>query len=193
MLGKKELREIARGARREMADRSDAGRRIADRLGRLDEYRNASVVLYYVGTGDEVPTLDLIRRALGHKRVVVPYCHGDDLILCEVLAERELAPGTWDILEPSDTVRHDPSRRVEPDAVQLAILPGLAFDRRGGRLGQGKGYYDRLLPQLPHATPTVALAFDCQMIDDVPMTARDRAVDMIITESGLVRCQDSNP
>ena len=76
-------------------------------------------------------------------------------------------------------------RKVEPASLDLVLAPGLAFDHDGGRLGQGGGYYDRLLTQLPASTPVVALAFDCQITDQVPTTAHDIPVHRIVTESSI--------
>ena len=72
------------------------------------------------------------------------------------------------------------------DQIDLAIIPGIAFDTRGGRIGQGEGYYDRFIPTLNITTRKVALAFECQMVPQVPMDSSDKYVDIIITEERII-------
>ena len=89
-----------------------------------------------------------------------------------------------------------PNGRMEPDPrvckpipmqfIDLAIIPGVAFDERGGRLGYGEGYYDKLIPQLPATTRKVAIALECQLVLQIPMEAHDRFVDIIITENRVI-------
>jgi 5-formyltetrahydrofolate cyclo-ligase len=90
----------------------------------------------------------------------------------------QLRPGMWGIPEP------DPARAptVAPAEVEFVLVPGVAFDPRGGRLGYGGGYYDRLLTAVATDTPRVAAAFEVQMVDEVPMAPGDQRVDRVITE-----------
>ena len=78
---------------------------------------------------------------------------------------------------------------IAPPAIDLALVPGLGFDARGGRLGYGGGFYDRLLGGFTRATPRVAAAFSAQVIATVPMGERDQYVDLIVTECGALRAQ----
>jgi 5-formyltetrahydrofolate cyclo-ligase len=91
--------------------------------------------------------------------------------------DRDLAPGTFGIPEPIRAAR----RPVASRAVDLVFVPGLAFDRRGHRLGYGHGYFDRFLATLPDATPTVGLAYRFQLFDRLPTSAHDRAVSTVLT------------
>ena len=94
----------------------------------------------------------------------------------------ELAEGTFAILEPRPELRDRPERRVDVAEVDLVVVPGVAFDARGGRLGHGQGYYDRLLKHARPDATLVALAFECQMFAEIPVGPRDVVVDWVITE-----------
>jgi 5-formyltetrahydrofolate cyclo-ligase len=98
----------------------------------------------------------------------------------------ELAIGMYRILEPKPELRHLPHKQVPVTELDLIIVPGVAFDRRGGRMGHGKGYYDKLLEHARPDTPLVALAFDCQLFPEIPTAAHDIFMDRIVTESGVV-------
>ena len=95
--------------------------------------------------------------------------------------DADLTPGPWGIREP------DPRRcpPVRPGDVDLVLVPGVAFDAGGGRLGYGGGYYDRLLGTCAEATTLVAAAFEVQMVERVPMGPGDRRVDLVVTERGV--------
>jgi len=101
-------------------------------------------------------------------------------------APYERDPSTWGILEPNRDVRSAADRRVEIGAVDLVMVPGVAFDSRGGRLGHGKGYYDKLLAAGEH-THRVAVAFECQMFPEVPMGRHDVRMHAVVTEAGVYR------
>ncbi len=94
--------------------------------------------------------------------------------------DTQLAPGVWEIREPVPE-RCEP---VAPESIDFALVPGLGFDARGGRLGYGGGFYDRLLGRLRSTTPRVAAAFSAQITKSVPMGATDQYVDLIVTENG---------
>ena len=171
------------------SDRAAFSRRITEMLLALPEYRQAETVLAYMSMGAEFDTDTFARRVRADgKALVLPRVNRAerrlDLYLVEDL-ENQLAPGVWDIREPS------PMRceLVSPETIDFALVPGLGFDARGGRLGYGGGFYDRLLVALPAATPRVAAAFSAQVIESVPMGARDQYVDLIVTENGPVRAQ----
>ena len=140
----------------------------------------------YLDFGSEVRTREYLPELwkLG-KQVVVPYCVGDDLRLFCVEGVDELSPGMWGILEPKPEWRGRLDRRVEAAELDLIIVPGVAFDRRGGRLGFGKGYYDRFLRQVRADAVKIALAFECQLVEEIPMTEQDVCMDKVITEKWI--------
>ncbi|MBI4173545.1 MAG: phosphoribosylamine--glycine ligase [Candidatus Aenigmarchaeota archaeon] len=166
-------------------DRSGKSAAACAHLQRLPGYRNAKSILFYVSAGTEVHTHDLIMQAVkAGKQVVVPSVNAQQQVLelAEIKSFWELAPGNYGILEPKPEYR----RPFDPGRAELAIIPGLAFDWNGNRLGRGKGYFDRLLPQL-HC-PKIALAYAAQLVEVVPATFRDARVDKIVTESGVIEC-----
>ena len=182
---KVELRRAVLARRDNEPDRDERSTRILQRLVERPEYRDARTVMTYVGVGSEVPTVPFIEAMLqSGRRVVVPWCEPEDLRLFELRALDELGPAAFGLLEPSPSLREDGERLPGLEVVDLVVVPGVAFDQHGGRLGHGKGYYDRLLARRRPGTPAIALAFQCQIVDAVPMTDWDVPVDLVLTESG---------
>jgi 5-formyltetrahydrofolate cyclo-ligase len=156
---------------------------ICRRVVEMDEYRGATRISTFVSLPTEVQTQELMAAAWrDSKQVAVPCCMGAHLELFLVKSLQEVAPRTLGILEPCDAVRGSPERRFDVGQVDLFVVPGLAFDRRGGRLGHGKGYYDRLLEDTGPHVLKLALAFECQLVPRVPMTDDDVFMDCVITE-----------
>ncbi len=185
---KTRLRREAIDRRESMAGRAAASRDVIQRIAALPEWEAAAVVSAFVGVGSEVETVPLIERALAAgKRVAVPWVSGRELRLFDLRDLRDLAPAPFGLLEPARELRADPSRLIEAAAVDLFVVPGLAFDRAGGRLGHGRGYYDGLLAGARPAAFFVAAAFECQLVEAVPMETRDVAVHAIATERALHR------
>jgi len=121
------------------------------------------------------------------KRVVVPYCVAQHLELFCLNSFSDLVPGTLGILEPKPELREEDQRRARVQELDLLVIPGLAFDRQGGRLGYGKGYFDRLLLAARVDALLAAVAFECQLFDSVPMQPYDVRVDAVITETEIHR------
>lgn len=152
------------------------------------EFVKAEKVLIYLSREGEVITDDLLDRAfeLG-KRVYVPVVDraGNELRISELPGpETNFRLGAFGIREPAE----EDLNFVSPDQIDLVITPGLAFDRQGGRIGYGKGYYDRLLNRLDSRVPRIALAFDFQVLEAVPQDGNDVRVDAIITEKSTMDC-----
>ena len=154
---------------------------IGRKVFRLAAFRRATVICCYVALPYEVQTRQMIERMLGRgKRVVVPVSQPRTtrLRLSEVRdPATELSPGAFGVWEPVPSAR----RPVSARALDLVLVPGIAFDRRGHRLGHGHGYFDRFLARLPKDTPTVGLAFRFQLVDRLPTAAHDRAVQTVLT------------
>lgn len=166
---------------------------IEKRLFELDNFKKANSILMYVSFRSEVNTrkfLDDIHK-MG-KKLILPLVDARHKVLklYEVKDNSELAPGYMGIPEPD--VREN--RRVTIKDIDLVVIPGTGFDIQGNRLGYGGGYYDRLLgyeskqlAEVEHI-PTVALAFEEQIGDEIPAEPHDIQVDMIITDKQLIRC-----
>ena len=183
---KRELRAAAFARRRRQPHKDRLSRRICERLVELPEYARAKAVLFYVDARSEVRTRRLlpIARQQG-KRTVVPYCVGNRLELFLLKDADELAVGTIGILEPKMELRGNAERKIEPAELDLVVVPGVAFDRTGGRLGHGKGYYDRFLRTVRSDATLVGLAFECQLFPSIPMRDHDVAVHKVITEKSV--------
>ena len=148
---------------------------------RLKAFREAKTVCCYVALPYEVQTWRMIEQMLVRgKRVVVPVAQPRTkrLRLSEVRdLAKDLAPGAFGVWEPVRSAM----RPVPVRALDLVLVPGLAFDRQGHRLGHGHGYFDRFLARLPEAARTVGLAYRFQLLDHLPAAAHDHAVQTILT------------
>ncbi len=177
------LRKQAVALRDAQPDKDALSQTISARLASLPEFRSAQTILFYVHTGSEVRTQPLLRQILaGSQCLLVPYCHGRDLKLFRLEAWEELALGTFGILEPRSELRLLPEKEVSIQEVDVAVVPGVAFDPRGGRLGHGQGYYDRLLAQARPETVLIGLAYQCQIYPQLPVLPTDVSMNQVITE-----------
>ena len=156
--------------------------RIARRLSRLAAYRRAKAVFCYVSIDSEVNTRDILRRILRDgKTLTVPIAFGGGRMKVVRIhrTDRDLQRiGLFGIPVPSRSSH----RRVSLKILDLMIVPGLAFDIRGGRLGRGGGYFDRLLSRISARVPRVGLAFEFQRVREVPRHAHDEPVHWVVTE-----------
>ena len=152
------------------------------------EFQAADKILIYLSQDEEVGTDSLLGRALElGKRVCVPVVdrENDELRVSELPGpEIDFRLGAFGVREPAD----EDLNFVPSDQIDLVVVPGLAFDRQGGRIGYGKGYYDGLLSRLNSQVPRIALAFEFQVLDTVPQDENDIQVDAIITEKNTMSC-----
>lgn len=160
--------------------------RVWERLSVLEEFASAGWVLTYVSTGREIETHGLIRQLLAMgRRVCVPVY---DATLQRYGAselrdfDADLCAGKFGIREP----KPEALRRVPLEQAGVWLVPGLAFDERGNRLGRGRGYYDALLKEVKGLK--IALAHDFQILKEVPTEPHDVRVDCIVTEARVIRC-----
>jgi 5-formyltetrahydrofolate cyclo-ligase len=183
---KQAIRLLAHARRAGQPDPEATSEKITCRIVLLPPYAAARTLLAYVSFRSEVSTRGLLLRAWDDgKRLAVPYCVGDQLELFLLERLDELAPGTLGILEPKEGLRSLAARRVQPGELDLIVVPGLAFDPQCGRIGYGKGYYDRLLRQVPARTAVVGAAFQCQMFPQVPVLDHDVRLGWVVTESDV--------
>lgn len=185
------IREQAHAARNALPNKDELSQGICEKFVALPEYAAAKTVMYYVDVRSEVRTRHYLATALTHgKKIVVPWCREDGtLALFHLEDMNELAIGMYKILEPRADLRDLPAKQVKPEELDLIMVPGVAFDRRGGRTGHGKGYYDKLLEHSRMDCPLVALAFECQMFPEIPTAAHDIYMDKIITEAAIYERQ----
>ncbi len=179
---------VARIARLGAEERADQQRALDTLIESLPGFHTSRTMLLYVSAfAEEIDTTGMIRRALdAGKRVVCPRVDREAKRLrLHVVADpdRELMAGTLGIPEPDSTLPE-----VHPLEVDWALVPGLAFDIRGYRLGRGGGFYDRLLPTLRDQAPRWALAFDVQWVEAVPIESHDQPLSGIATPALRVDC-----
>lgn len=181
------IRKQAHSARRKLANKDELSRLIVSRFVDLPEYAQADTVMYYVDVRDEVRTRHALPAAIASgKRIIVPWCNDQgELELFHLESMDELEEGMYGILEPRDELRRRQDKHVSPPDLQLIMVPGVGFDRRGGRTGHGKGYYDKLLEHAHPDAPLVALAFECQLFEEIPMQPHDIFMDKVITEAAV--------
>ncbi len=198
-LEKGELRRCAYDVRAAQTDKQALSGKICKAFTELPEYQAAGTVMWYLDCRSEVRTREYVASLIASdkdgsgKRMVIPYCtvDADDspvLGLWSLESMDELVAGTWNILEPPKQRWGESGKEVSVKTLDLIMVPGVAFDRMGGRLGNGQGYYDKLLNQVRADTTLIGAGFECQLFDKIPMRAHDIYLDGILTEQSLYRC-----
>ena len=190
-----EVREKKQGIRDNIAKRleglsdkelSKKTKQIKDNLFEFANFLEAKIVLLYVNNKTEVKSGNIIKRCFDHNKIVILPAfdikkHKMKLMKVDDL-DNDLITGPRGILEP-DINR---CKIVPIDCIDLAIIPGVAFDEKGGRIGTGEGYYDRFIPKLSITTRKVAISLECQIIQQVPVESHDKHVDIIITDKRII-------
>ncbi len=161
---------------------------ITEKLFSLKKYKNAKTVLFYVSYNDEVFTHEMIKEALNDKKVVVPISNTKDetLSLSVLKSWDDLEIGSYGILEP----KKKRIKEMNIDLIDLIIIPGVAFDINGNRMGHGKGYYDKLLEKTK--ATTIGLCFEFQLVEKIQIKPHDIPVNIIITEKRVIYCKIKN-
>jgi len=144
------------------------------------EFKSAEVILFYLSFDGEVDTYSMIEDSLGMgKAIAVPFVErGEkDILPCLIksISSKSLKKGLYGIKQPK---RFYP---IDLERIDLVIVPGVCFDKKGNRLGRGKGYYDRFLKKLSSSTKKIGLAFDFQILPSLPREPHDSCVDKIIS------------
>jgi 5-formyltetrahydrofolate cyclo-ligase len=152
-------------------------RKIFEVLLQLPEWKSAKNILMYVSHSYEVDTHMIIRTHIDEKNIIVPKSNKIDntLVLHKINTFNDLKKGNYNILEPVSHTKTIPAKNID-----LAIVPGVAFDLKGHRIGYGKAYYDKLLPKLN--CKKIGLAYSLQIVDNIPAEKHDEPVDLLITE-----------
>ena len=179
------IRTAAFANRRDQEDKDNLSRAIMRTFMELPEYTVAKTVMFYVDVRAEVRTRFDLPTALSQgKKVVVPWCNDEgELELFHLESMDELEIGMYKILEPAAHLRNVIGKRVKVTELDLIMVPGVGFDSRGGRTGMGKGYYDKCLEHARTDAAIVAVCFECQMFEEIPVQAHDIYMDKVITET----------
>lgn len=159
---------------------------IETQLFEFANFIEAEVSLLYLSKNQEVDTGHIIRRCVnGTKEIVLPLfddTNGGARLYKVQDIDADLRKGAANSLEPNP----ERCKPVSMNNIDIAIIPGVAFDEKGGRLGIGAGRYDRIIPKLPVTARKVAFAFEDQITQMVPMESHDKFVDIIITEERII-------
>lgn len=175
-MDKKELRSQIRSRKRAMTEEEILSR--SEELGKLfaqsEAYRNAKTIYGYLPYNQEVRTVPMLEQALKDgKRVAVPKCYGEEMKFIYLTDLTQVAPGYANIPEP---IADEP---IADDPTALVLMPGLAFDSQGHRIGYGGGFYDKFLSAEPNH-PTLALCYEFQMLPALETEAHDIPVDTVL-------------
>ncbi len=185
---KQEIRnEIAMFFNSLSSDVLEANTRIIEnRLFEFANFLESKIVMLYMNAENEVATGTIIKRAYDFNKIVVLPAFNTAKSKMKLMKvdnpAKDLILGPRGILEP-DPAKCKP---VPLDCIDIAIVPGIAMDEKGGRIGAGDGYYDRIIPDLPMTTRKVGLVFEGQLMPQVPMESHDKHVDIIITEKRVI-------
>lgn len=189
---KQKMRRQAYDRRNAQADKDAVSARAVARVLDLPEYQAATVVMWYIDCRSETRTKKQLLEevARGQKKVIVPYCTEDEngenkLGLWHMTSLEEMVVGKWNILEPPRELWGNPDKEVEPEELDLILVPGVGFDRQGRRMGNGQGYYDRLLERVRPDCSLIALCYESQLFDEIPVAPHDVLMDKVVTEDAI--------
>ena len=162
-------------------------KKIQKNLEKIKEFKQATEILFYISYGNEVYTHDIIKKYMkNRKKILVPVTDKKrrNLIISEINDWEDLGRGVYNILEP----KKENIKKRSLEFIDVIIVPGVAFDVKGNRIGHGKGYYDKLLKKSKNAVH-IALSFEKQIIDKIPTKKSDIPVDKIVTEERIIDCK----
>lgn len=189
-VSKQELRSRYLNYRNQLSlgERREKSARIWELLKEEAVYQNAEVLLVYMDYRSEVMTCGFVEELLKEYRkwIYAPKVEGMDIRFYEVAGMEDFKDGYQGILEPGKDESRLFTEQTAKTKECLLLVPGAVFDRQRGRMGYGKGFYDRYLEAFPDLK-SAALAFECQIAKRVPVEAHDKKPDMIITEKGIIR------
>jgi 5-formyltetrahydrofolate cyclo-ligase len=184
LLFREQMASIVNALPKEVLDQKNLV--IAEKLFNFANFLEAKIALLYLHNDREIDSENIIRHALEmHKIVVLPHITRDKH---KAVLYKIDDPGKDIIPDADGRLMPDIGRckKVPIDCIDIAIVPGLAFDEKGGRIGAGDGFYDFLIPRLPITTRKVAVALEEQVVPIVPMESHDKYVDIIITDSRVI-------
>lgn len=164
----------------EVTDKSD---KIKNNLFNLQQYKISKIMMFFVSYNSEVFTHEMIKEALKTKKIIVPKIEHNQIEPSLILDFDNLVPsGKFGILEPIEAMK------ISYKNIDLILVPGIVFDLQGLRIGYGLGFYDKFLRLVPKAIK-IGLAFDFQVVDEIPQEEHDVPVDIIVTEERVIDCR----
>ena len=189
---KGKMRRTAYDRRAAQENKNQVSMEACKRFMALPEYKAAKTIMWYIDCRSETRTKPNLTHALANddKMVVIPYCTVDEkgdnkLGLWRLKDFDELIIGKWNILEPPRDLWGNPEKEANAEDLDLVLVPGVGFDRSGGRMGNGQGYYDRLLERVRPDCSLIALCYETQLFDDILVAPHDVYMDKVVTEDAV--------
>lgn len=182
---KNQLRELILAKRNMLpeAEITEKSKKIENNLFNLNEFKKSKTIMFFVSFKNEISTHQMIKNSLRKKNVVVPKVIGHEIEPSVIIDFDNLVPtGKFSIPEPIEIMK------IAYKHIDLVLVPGIAFDKKGHRIGYGLGYYDKFLKKVPKAVK-IGLCFDFQIVDEIPREEHDVAVDFVITEERVIECK----
>lgn len=192
---KNDIRALMKNRREQLSEsqRKAYNKKISERLFALDHFKECRMLFSYVSFGSEADTTTVIKTALEmNKRVFIPKVEDKEMNFYAIYSLDGLIRSKFGILEPSGSDRpYLPDHN--DDVKKIMLLPGLAFDKTGNRIGYGAGYYDRYLGRFPeNEWLKIGIAFSFQIMENLPASDKDIRTDFIITDEELILCNEYN-
>lgn len=189
------MRRAAYDARNAQEDKDRLSELAIAAVVQLPEYRQARTALWYIDCRSELRTKHALPAALASgQRIIVPYCTVDErgankLGLWWLQSFDELVVGKWKILEPPQDRWGEPGKEISPAELDVVLVPGVGFSREGGRMGNGQGYYDRLLDQVRPDCQLIGVCYESQLFDDLVVSPHDVFMNKVVTERAVYEGQ----
>lgn len=181
---KRSIREAILSQRRHLSAEVCFARslKVQQRVLQTPIYQQAETLALYSPVRNEVFTEEIFQSALDHrKRIAYPLVRGNEIDFIEVVRREDLQPGTFGVLEPCS------GATIGVRDLDLLVVPGVAFDLAGHRLGYGKGFYDRALHLIAGQGRLIGLCFEMQIVNELPAQSHDVRMDLIVTENRIIR------
>ena len=186
---KGKMRREAYDRRNAQENKDEVSAAAVEKFMALPEYEKAHTVMWYIDCRSETRTKPQLLAEVekGEKKIIVPYCTEDEngenkLGLWHMESLEEMVVGKWNILEPPKELWGNPEKEVTPEELDMIMVPGVGFDRDGGRMGNGQGYYDRTMEKVRPDCFLIALCYESQLFDNILVAPHDVYMDKVVTE-----------
>ena len=186
---KGKMRREAYDRRNAQENKDEVSSAAVEKFMALPEYEKAHTIMWYIDCRSETRTKPQLLAEVekGEKKIIVPYCTEDEngenkLGLWHMESLEEMVVGKWNILEPPKELWGNPEKEVTPEELDMIMVPGVGFDRDGGRMGNGQGYYDRTMEKVRPDCFLIALCYESQLFDNILVAPHDVYMDKVVTE-----------
>ena len=186
---KGKMRREAYDRRNAQENKDEVSAAAVEKFMALLEYEKAHTIMWYIDCRSETRTKPQLLAEVekGEKKIIVPYCTEDEngenkLGLWHMESLEEMVVGKWNILEPPKELWGNPEKEVTPEELDMIMVPGVGFDRDGGRMGNGQGYYDRTMEKVRSDCFLIALCYESQLFDNILVAPHDVYMDKVVTE-----------